>query len=90
MESSKCTYNLGLVQVLSGSYSAAQTTLACAPQTPETQYLMAICGARSNNSKLLYEYLMKAVSDPKLKEKARTDLEFYKYSKTPEFQAIVK
>jgi tetratricopeptide (TPR) repeat protein len=87
---SKCTYNLGLAQMLAGNNSAAQTTLGCAPQNPDTYYLLAICGARTNNTKTLYDNLMKAVSDPKLKQEAKTDKEFNNYFNTPEFQNIVK
>jgi tetratricopeptide (TPR) repeat protein len=88
--SSKCTYNLGLAQLLAGNTSTAQTTLGCAPQNPETYYLLAICGARANNTKSLYENLMKAVVDPKLKEQAKTDKEFNNYFNAPDFQNIVK
>jgi hypothetical protein len=86
----KCTYNLGLAQMLGGNTSGAQTTLACAPQTPDTYYLLAVCGARTNNTKVLYDNLMKAVADPKLKEQAKTDKEFYNYFNAPDFQNIVK
>jgi len=86
----KCTYNLGLTQLLAGNTSAAQTTLACAPQNPDTYYLLAICGARTNNTKTLYDNLMKAVVDPKLKQEAKTDKEFNNYFSSPDFQNIVK
>jgi tetratricopeptide (TPR) repeat protein len=87
---SKCTYNLGLAQMLAGNTTAAQATLGCAPQNPDTYYLLAVCGARTNNTKTLYENLMKAVADPKLKEQAKTDKEFNSYFNTPDFQNIVK
>lgn len=87
---SKCTYNLGLAQLLAGNTTAAEGTLACAPQDAETSYLLAICGARNNNTKALYDNLMKAVADPKLKEQAKTDKEFYKYASSQDFKNIVK
>ena len=90
LANAKCTYNLGLAQLVSGNTGSAQTTLQCAPQTPETFYLLAICGARSNNTKALYDNLMKAVEDPKLKAQAKGDREFDKYSNTPDFKNIVK
>ncbi len=90
LSSAKCTYNLGLAQLVSGNVAAATTTLQCAPQTPDTYYLLAICGARSNNAKMLYDNLQKAVADPKLKEQARTDKEFYNYASTQDFKNIVK
>jgi Flp pilus assembly protein TadD/outer membrane protein OmpA-like peptidoglycan-associated protein len=86
----KCTYNLGLAQLLSGNNSAAETTLKCAPETPETFYLLAVTAARSNNSKALYENLMKACKDANLKAQAKTDREFYNFASAPEFQNIVK
>jgi tetratricopeptide (TPR) repeat protein/outer membrane protein OmpA-like peptidoglycan-associated protein len=86
----KCTYNLGLAQLVSGNNSAAETTLKCAPQTPETFYLLAITGARTANTKMMYEYLMKACQDANLKAQAKGDREFYTYQNTPEFQNIVK
>ena len=86
----KCSYNLGLAQLVSGNNTAADATLKCAPQTPETYYLLAIVGARTNNSKMLYEYLMKACQDANLKGQAKGDREFYNFAKTPEFQNIVK
>lgn len=90
LANAKCTYNLGLAQLVSGNVNGAQTTLQCAPQTPDTYYLLAICGARSNNTKALYDNLMKAVQDPKLKAQAKGDREFDKYSNTPDFKNIVK
>jgi Flp pilus assembly protein TadD/outer membrane protein OmpA-like peptidoglycan-associated protein len=86
----KCTYNLGLAQLLSGNNAAAETTLKCAPESPETFYLLAVTAARANNSKGLYEYLMKACAKADLKTQARTDREFLNFSATPEFQNIVK
>ncbi len=86
----KCTYNLGLAQLLSGNNSAAETTLKCAPETPETFYLLAVTSARSNNSKGVYENLMKACKDANLKTQAKTDREFLNFANTPEFQNIVK
>ncbi|MEI7726827.1 MAG: hypothetical protein WCK09_17085 [Bacteroidota bacterium] len=86
----KCTYNLGLAQLLSGNNGAAETTLKCAPETPETFYLLAVTSARSNNSKGLYENLMKACQKADLKAQAKGDREFYNFANTPEFQNIVK
>jgi hypothetical protein len=51
---------------------------------------MAVCGARTNNTKVLYDNLMKAVADPKLKEQAKVDKEFYNYFGAADFQNIVK
>jgi len=90
LANAKCTYNLGLAQLLSGNNAAAETTLKCAPESPETFYLLAVTAARANNSKGLYEYLMKACKNADLKTQAKGDREFINFASTPEFQNIVK
>jgi hypothetical protein len=90
LATAKCTYNLGLAQLSSGNTSAAVTTLQCAPPTPQSAYLLAICGARTANTKMLYENLIKAVVDPALKAEAKGDREFYNYANTEDFKNIVK
>ncbi|MCK9421356.1 MAG: hypothetical protein M0Q38_02035 [Bacteroidales bacterium] len=90
LANAKCNYNLGLAQLVSGNNTAAETTLKCAPQTPETFYLLAIIGARTNNTKMLYDYLMKACQNTDLKTQAKGDREFYSFANTPDFQNIVK
>ena len=90
LSSAKCTYNLGLAQLCAGNNSTAITTLQCAPATPQTAYLLAICGARTANTKLLYDNLTKAVVDPGLKADAQTDREFFNYANTQDFKNIVK
>jgi tetratricopeptide (TPR) repeat protein len=90
MANAKCTYNLGLAQLLSGNNAAAETTLKCAPETPETFYLLAVASARTSNTKGLYENLMKACKNADLKAQAKGDREFYNFANTPEFQNIVK
>jgi Flp pilus assembly protein TadD len=90
LANAKCTYNLGLAQLLSGNNAAAETTLKCAPESPDTYYLLAVTSARANNSKGLYENLMKACKNADLKAQAKGDREFYNFAGTPEFQNIVK
>jgi tetratricopeptide (TPR) repeat protein len=90
LATAKCTYNLGLAQLVSGNTSSAVTTLQCAPPTPESAYLLAVCGARTANTKMLYENLQKAVVDPALKAEAKADREFYNYANTQDFINIVK
>ncbi|MCX6266232.1 MAG: hypothetical protein NTW16_02595 [Bacteroidetes bacterium] len=86
----KCSYNLGLAQLLSGNNAAAETTLKCAPESPETFYLIAVASARANNSKGVYENLMKACKNADLKAQAKGDREFMNFASSPEFQNIVK
>jgi Flp pilus assembly protein TadD len=87
----KCNHNLGLAQLLSGNSAAAIATLKCAPAAADTYYLLAIAGARTNDTALLYENLMKSIKmDNSFKAKAAGDREFIRYFSVPEFQAIVK
>ncbi|MGE5424683.1 MAG: tetratricopeptide repeat protein, partial [Syntrophothermus sp.] len=91
LANAKCTYNLGLAQLVSGNTAAATTTLQCAPQTPQTFYLLAVIGARTNNTQMLYDNLLKAVKgDASLKQEAKNDREFYKYQNTQDFKNIVQ
>ena len=87
----KCNHNLGLAQLLAGNTQAAIVTLKCAPAAADTYYLLAIAGARANDSALLYDNLMKSIKmDNSFKAKATGDREFIRYFNVPEFQAIVK
>ncbi|MFA8450568.1 MAG: hypothetical protein ACEPOW_07735 [Bacteroidales bacterium] len=88
---SKCDFNYALALVLTEKYSKAKKVLACAPQTANSSYLMAVVEARQDNAKGVYENLMKAFKmNPSLKKNASTDREFRKFEKTPEFKAIIK
>jgi hypothetical protein len=85
-----CRHNVALAQVLSGNMNDGLKNLNCSPKSPETNYMLAVYGARSKDAKMVYDYLAKAVSaDPKLKSKAATDREFLKYYNEQEFKNIV-
>ncbi len=87
----ECNHNTGLIQLLNKDYAAAQKTFECAPADALTYYLLAITGARQDNTEVMLENLMKAVDmDPELKDEARYDREFLKYNSLPEFLAIVQ
>jgi len=87
----KCSHNLGLAQLLAGNTQGAIVTLKCAPAAPDTYYLLAIAGARTKDTSLLYDNLMKSIKmDVSFKIKAAGDREFIRYFNVPEFQAIVK
>jgi len=86
-----CSHNLGLAQLLAGNSTAAIITLKCAPAAADTYYLLAVAGARTNDSALLYDNLMKSIKmNNSFKAKAAGDREFIRFFNTPEFQAIVK
>lgn len=87
-----CRYNIGLVQTLLGKYSEATNTFNCVkPQSAEVYYLLAVVGARTNNTTMLYDNLRKAIEmKPAFKAEAKEDREFLKYFNTTDFQNIVK
>lgn len=86
-----CDYNVALAQILGANLSAAQSTLECITnKTAASNYLLAIVGARSGNTTLMYEKLKMACNDPILKAQAKEDREFLKYFSAPEFQEIVR
>lgn len=90
LSGTKCDYNLGLAQLLNGNYDAAANTLKCAKQRANTEYLLAIIGARQGNKTMMLDYLAKAIKmNPNYAAKASTDREFLKYFNDPDFKALV-
>ena len=56
-----------------------------------TEYLMAVLGARTNNSSMVTSSLKSAVAkDPSLAKKAASDLEFAKYFTNADFMSIIQ
>ena len=87
----KCNHNFGLALLLNGKTQEAIVALKCAPEAADTYYILAIAGARSNDTALMYESLSKSVKmDVSFKSKAAGDREFIRYFNVPEFQAIIK
>lgn len=87
-----CKYNIALAKLLKADYSGATTNLECTkPQTAAVYYLMAVVGARSNNTSMMYDNLKKAIAaDATFKAQAKEDREFLKYFNATDFQTIVK
>lgn len=86
-----CKYNIALAQLLSGNASGAAKTLECVkPQTPQEYYLLAVVGARTQNTSMMIDNLKKAIVDPKLKAEAKADREFMSYFTTTDFQNLFK
>lgn len=78
-----CSFNAALAKLLSGNTSGALQTLDCSndKETADGYYLKAIIAARGGNKNAIPENLSKAIAkDSKLKEKARNDKEFLKYT----------
>ena len=77
-----------LAQILTKDYNKAKNTLSSI-KNPDacTDYLMAVLGARTNNSSMVTSSLASAVKkDASLAKRAATDLEFSKY----DISSIVK
>lgn len=87
-----CSYNIALAQLMSGNNTAAAATLECTnPKTAAVYYLMAVVGARSGNTTMIYENLPKAIAaEASYRAQAKDDREFLKYNTTTEFQNAIK
>ncbi len=86
----KCKYNIGLAYLLNKDYDQAEKALKCAPKTAENYYLLAIVGARTENTSMMYENLVKAIKNNKAyKIQAKNDREFLQYQNAPDFQSLV-
>ena len=86
------TNSAALAQILAKDYNKAKNTLANVERPDAyTDYLMAVLGARTNNSSMVTSSLKSAVAkDSSLAKKAATDLEFVKYFTNADFMSIVK
>ena len=86
------TNSAALAQILAKDYNKAKNTLA-GVEKPDayTDYLMAVLGARTNNSSMVTSILKSAVAkEPALAKKAATDLEFSKFFTNADFMSIIK
>ena len=86
------TNSAALAQILAKDYNKAKNTLANVERPDAyTDYLMAVLGARTNNSSMVTSSLKSAVAkDPSLAKMAATDLEFAKYFTNADFMSIAK
>jgi hypothetical protein len=81
---------LGLAYIVSKNYPPADKQLSCAPEDAPTLYLKAILGARTANTKMLFDNLAKAIQmNPAYKAEAKIDREFIKYFADPNFTNLV-
>lgn len=86
-----CNYNVALAKMLSGNTSGAISNLDCDEECPMYYYLRAILGSRTDNSRMLYDNLAKAIEKKeKIKGYASEDREFFNYFGETEFQNLVK
>ena len=86
------TNSAALAQILAKDYNKAKNTLANVERPDAyTDYLMAVLGARTNNSSMVISSLKSAVAkESSLAKKAATDLEFAKFFTNADFMNIVK
>ena len=88
-------YNLGLANLLSKDFTAAEEALANAiyvnKEDALAYYCLAIIGSRSNKPELIENNLAEAIKlDSDLREKALGDLEFAPVKTSTEFTEAVK
>lgn len=86
------TNSAALAQILSKDYNKAKNTLASIKKPDAyTDYLMAVLGARTNNTSMVTSNLQTAVAkNPTLAKKAASDLEFSKYFTNADFMNVIK
>ncbi len=85
-------FNPALAQLLNGNPQAAKNILDAVEHTCKwKEYLYAVVGARLGDENMVFEHLKKSVADdPKMKDLAKTDMEFAKYFENDQFKAIVQ
>jgi tetratricopeptide (TPR) repeat protein len=87
-----CTHNIALAQLMAGNTSAAASTLDCTnPKTAAVYYMMAVVGARTSNTTMIYENLPKAITlDASYRDQAKDDREFLKWNTGADFLNAIK
>ena len=86
------TNSAALAQILAKDYNKAKNTLASVEKPDAyTDYLMAVLGARTNNSSMVLNCMKNAVAkEPALAKKAASDLEFTKFFTNSAFMDILR
>ncbi len=89
---SEPSFNAALAKLLNGDVQGAKSTLdAIDHECKWKEYLKAVVGARLGDDTLVFQSLKKSTGmDPKMKELAKTDMEFAKYFENDQFKAIVQ
>ncbi len=89
--SKKCDYNLALAQFVNGKTAEATKTLDCAEKSGDAYYLLAVIGARTNNTNMVIDNLKNAIlAVPGYKTEAQNDKEFMSLSNNADFKALIK
>jgi len=91
MSDMECRYNAALAFLLNEDYSKAEKNLKCVKTNKAAAaYLLAVIGARTNNTSMLFNYLVEAIKlDEAYKAQAKDDREFIKFENDAQFQALV-
>ncbi len=88
--SKTCDYNLALAQFENGKTAEATKTLDCSEKSGEVYYLLAVIGARTNNTSMVVTNLQKAIEAvPAYKNEAKKDKEFCKMKTSSDFQNLL-
>lgn len=86
-----CDYNVALAQTLDKKYTIAEETVKCLEENGKTLYLQAIIAARTKDVEKSLKHLAKAIKkDSKIRNIAKTDMEFAYMQDTPEFIALIE
>jgi len=89
--SKTCTHNIALAQLLSGNAASSATTLECSKKDGAVYYLLAVVGARTGNTNLMYDNLKKACQEnADYKAQAKEDREFLKYFGKSDFTSAIQ
>lgn len=86
------TFNAALALVLQGNLDGASALLDQSKEKDDalSYYLKAIIGARKGDTNMMINNLKTAIQkDASLKEKAKTDMEFFKYWENADFKSTV-
>jgi tetratricopeptide (TPR) repeat protein len=85
-------FNPALAQLLNGDAQAAKNILDAMDHTCKwKEYLYAVVGARLGDENMVMDHLKKSVAeDAKMKDLAKTDMEFAKYFENEQFKSIVQ
>jgi len=88
----KCNYNTALAKMLNGDHSGANTCYNCIEEpNAKVYYMLAVLGARMENSEMMFENLTKAITAAeKVKPYILVDREFVDYWNDPNFQALAQ
>ena len=88
-----CSFNAALAKLLNQDYAGAVKTVDCAPNKDDAMmfYLKAVAGVRNSDNEAMFNNLRAAFEeDAKLKDLAKTDMEFAKFFEDTTFKSLVK